>query len=115
MPEEHALCRLTDDDAERCEVAKGVTRGDRLKGVAERQAVGAIEAPDPGRGSNEKPHATQRHHHDERPAESTYAVCDVCDSGATDEVDKQREPDDCGQYAAERWTAGEVTLHNQQS
>ena len=77
--------------------------------------MGAVETSEPRGGADQKPNAAQGHDNDEGPAQATHAVSDVGDARPAQEIDEERKPDDRGQHAAERWTAGEVTLHNQQS
>ena len=115
MSKEHPFCRLAHDDAEWGQIAEGVPSGDGLERLGQRQAMRAVETSDPRGGADQKPNATQGDDDDESPAQATDAVSDVGDASPPQEIDEERKSDDRGQRAAERWTAGEVTLHNQQS
>ena len=115
MSEEYRFRRLTDDDAKRSQVAEGVPGDNGFEGLDKRQTMRTVQAPDPRRRPDQKAHSTQGYDDDERPAESTNALSYFSDTGSPEEIDEECEPSDRGQHAAECWTAGEVTLHNQQS
>ncbi len=100
VTQEQSLGWLAHDDAERRDVAQCVTDRHGLEDLGQGEAVWRVQTLNPSRGTDQKPHASERHDDDEDQPDPSDTVEHFADAGAVEKVGEQRDPDDGGQNAA---------------